>query len=90
MQQPPVESPRQAACRSHRNSRNPEGFASSSPDGLFIGGNNFTANKAMSLLITCLLIGSLPPATDLRPPAVVEWDAIKAKAKEFQVLLDTH
>ena len=70
---------------------NAEGIIPRTRDGLTIGGNNLTANKARILLTACLLkFGALPPAADAKNPMAEEINAVKQKVAEYQAIFDTH
>jgi len=70
---------------------NAEGFSPHSREGLFIGGSNLTANKARILLMASMMkLGGLPPAKDADNPALGEIDAVRAKARQYQEIFDTH
>ena len=70
---------------------NAEGIIPRTRDGLTIGGNNLTANKARILLTACMLkLGALPPAADAKKPTAQEIDAIKRTVAEYQAIFDTH
>jgi hypothetical protein len=70
---------------------NAEGISPRTPDGLFIGGSNLTANKARILLMASLMkLGSLPPAVDPEAPTDAEIDCVKARVAEYQAIFDSH
>jgi L-asparaginase len=70
---------------------NAEGMVAHISGEVFIAGNTLTSTKARLLLLACLLrFGSPPPALDPDNPTPEEWDAIRAKVDEYQVVFDTH
>ena len=70
---------------------NAEGMIPPARDGVTIGGNNLTANKARILLMaTMMKLGALPPAADPAHPSPQEVAAVKEKVAAYQAIFDTH
>ena len=70
---------------------NAEGMVAAAPGEVFIAGSTLTATKARLLLMACLLrFGSLPPAADPERPTEAEWERIRQRVAEYQLVFDTH